>query len=112
MPVIQRNTSIAANATNDNIVSGSAFEFARQNQVVSIGMCQSATGLFAFISSGADVIAEEFEPVIQTRFPLIPDEMYYNDVMAVGDRLVIRARNSTAGALTLKTVVQVSPLGG
>ena len=112
MPVIQRSTSIAANATNDNVVSGSAFEFARQNQVVSIGLAESATGLFCFISSGADVIAEEFEPVIKTTFPVIPDEMYYNDVMAVGDRLVIRARNSTAGALTLRSIVQVSPLGG
>lgn len=109
MPVIQRTTSIAANSVNDNVVAGSAFEFARQRQIVSIGTVQSATGLFVFISSGADVIAEEFEPQIKTSYPVIPDEMYYTDVMEAGDRLVIRARNSTAGALTLRTIVQTSP---
>lgn len=110
MPVIQRLTNILANAVNDNVVAGSAFEFARTRQIVSIGALQSATGLFVFISSGADVIAEEFQPAIQTRYPVIPDEMYYTDVMEAQDRLVIRARNSTAGALDLRTIVQTSPL--
>jgi len=108
MPVIQRTTSIAANAVNDNVLSGSAFEFARSRQLVSIGACQSATGLFCQIQSGSDVIAEEFEPVIKTTFPVIPDDMYYTDVMEQGDRLVVRARNSTGGALTLRTIVQLS----
>lgn len=112
MPVIQRSTTIGAASSNDNVIAGSAFEFARTRQIVSIGCCQSATGLFVMISSGADVIAEEFEPVIKTSFPIIPDEMYYTDVMEAGDRLVIRARNSTAGALVLRTIVQISAFGG
>lgn len=109
MPMIMRETSIAANATNDNIVSGSAFEFARTQQIVSIGLTQSATGLQATIQGGPDIIAEEFSIPIATRYPIIPDEMYFTDVMAQGDRLVIRVRNTTAGALTVRAVVQVSP---
>ena len=35
MPVIQREVSVAAGAVNDNVFAGSAFEFARGNQVVS-----------------------------------------------------------------------------
>lgn len=110
MPVIQRLTSIGATSVNDNVVSGSAFEFARSRQLVSIGTVQSATGLYVSIQAGADIVAEEFEPQIKTTFPIIPDEMYYTDVMEQGDRLVIRARNSTGGALSLRTIVQVSPL--
>lgn len=110
MPVIQREVSVAAGATNDNLISGSAFEFARQDQVVSIGVAQSATGGFSTIQSGSDIVAEEFAPAILTRYPIIPDEMYYNDVMAVGDRLVIRYRNPTAGALTARVVVQIQPI--
>ncbi len=53
---------------NENILSGSAFEFARQNSLVSIGLGQSATGGFATINSGADVVAEEFAPPILTRY--------------------------------------------
>jgi hypothetical protein len=112
MPVIQREVSVAAGAVNDNIVAGSAFEFARQNQVVSVGVAQSATGGFATVQSGGDIVAEEFSPAILTRFPIIPDEMYYNDVMAPGDRLVIRYRNPTGGALTVRVIAQIQPIGG
>lgn len=111
MPVIQREVSVAAGAVNDNIFAGSAFEFARQNQVVSIGISQSATGGFATVTSGGDIIAEEFSPAILTRFPIIPDEMYYNDVMAPGDRLVARYRNPTGGALTVRAIAQIQPIG-
>jgi len=110
MPVIQRSESVAANATVQNTVAGSAYEFARQRQVVSVGITQSATGLFVTIQSGADIVAEEFEPFILTTPPIIPDHMYYNDVMEVGDRLVLRVRNSTAGALTIRTLVQITNL--
>jgi hypothetical protein len=110
MPVIQKETSIAAGAVNDNLLSGSAFEFLRQNSLVSIGVAQAATGMFATIQSGADIIVEEFSPAILTRYPIIPDEMYYSDVGAAGDRLVIRVRNPTGGAIIARAVVQITPL--
>jgi hypothetical protein len=110
MPVIMRETSVAAGAVNDNLLSGSAFEFARVNSLVSIGINQSATGGFATINSGADVVCEEFSPPISTVYPVIPDGMYFSDVAAAGDRLVIRYRNPTGGALTVRVVCQVTPL--
>ncbi len=110
MPVIQREVSLAAGAVNENILSGSAFEFARMNSLVSIGVVQSVTGTFCTINSGSDVIAEEFPPQIKTTFPVIPDEMYYSDVAAAGDRLVIRVRNPTAGAITIRALVQLTGL--
>jgi len=110
MSVIQPEVSIAANSTNANIISGSAFEFAKQRQMVSIGLAAAATGLQAFISSGSDLILEESPPQILTRFPIIPDEFYYNDVMEVMDRLVIRVRNTTAGAIIMRAVIQIQPL--
>lgn len=110
MPVIQREVSVAAGAVNENLLAGSAFEFARQNSLVSMGVVQSATGGFVTIQSGADIVAEEFSPEIKTSYPVIPDEMYYSDVAAAGDRLVIRARNPTGGALTFRVICQVTPL--
>lgn len=108
MPVIQRSETVATTATVQNTIAGSAYEFARSRQVVSIGVAQAATGMFATIQSGPDIVAEEFEPAILTRFPIIPDEMYYNDVMDVGDRLVIRVRNPTGGGIIIRTIVQIS----
>jgi hypothetical protein len=109
MPVIMIETSVAAGAVNNNLVSGSAFEFARQRSIVSIGVVQSATGGFATITAGPDVIAEEFSVPILTTFPIIPDNMYFTDYMDPGDRLVIRYRNPTAGALTARAAVQMQP---
>lgn len=105
-----RETVVAAGAVNENLLAGSAFEFARQNSLVSIGIAQSATGGFATINSGADVVAEEFSPPIATVYPVIPDNMYFSDVAAGGDRLVIRYRNPTGGNITVRIVCQVTPL--
>ena len=110
MPVIQKETSIAANATLDNAISGSSFEFLRRNSVVSIAAVGSATGLVASIQSGSDIVLEEAPLLIKTTMPTIPDDFYYNDVGVAGDRLVIRVRNTTAGALTVRVIVQVTPL--
>lgn len=110
MPVIQKEISIAANAVNDNILSGSSFEFLRSNSVISCGLVGSATGLVANIQSGSDIVLEESPLLVKTTMPIIPDDMYYNDVGVAGDRLVVRVRNTTAGALTVRAIVQVTNL--
>lgn len=110
MPVIQKEVSVAANSANENILAGSAFEFLRGNAIVSIGLCGSATGLVANVQSGADIVLEESPLLVKTTMPNIPDDMYYNDVGVQGDRLVVRVRNTTGGALTVRAIVQVTPL--
>lgn len=108
MPMIMVEASIAATSVNPNLYSGSAFEFARQRGIVSIGIAQAATGMFATLQAGADIIAEEFSPPILTIYPKIPDEMYFTDVVEAGDRIVARVRNPTAGAIVARSVVQLS----
>ncbi len=110
MSVIQRLVTIPANVTNENILAGSQYEFARRRCLVSIGLTQSATGLRANINSGGDVVAEVFQPQIKASFPIIPDEMYYNDVMEVGDRLSIPVQNVTGGSLDCYCIVQIQDL--
>ena len=110
MPTIQKEVSVAANATVDNLISGSSFEFLRGNAVVSIALVGSATGLVASIQSGSDIVLEEAPLLVKTTMPTIPDDFYYNDVGVSGDRLVLRIRNTTAGALTVRGIVQVTRL--
>jgi hypothetical protein len=110
MPMILVETAVLTTVTVANLVSGSAFEFAKQRQVVSMGWVQSATGGFFTLQAGSDIIAEEFMGPIATRYPIIPDEMYFTDVMEPQDRLVARYRNPTGGTLTVRGVVQTSPV--
>jgi hypothetical protein len=110
MPVMQFETSVAAGASNNNFLSGSAFEFARQRQIVSLGIVAAATGTFVTIQSGSDVLLEESPPMVLTTMPIVPDHFFYNDVMEVGDRLKVAARNPTGGAVIHRGIVQVNPL--
>lgn len=107
MPTILRETSVPANSSIENLLSGSAYEFARSNQVVSLGVTASATGLYVGFSSGADVVAEEFVAPIATVYPVIPDQFYLSDIAQQGDRYVLRARNTTGAAITVRVVLQI-----
>lgn len=106
--VIQKETSIAAGAVNDNLFSGSAFEYARAPGVVSIGVTAAATGTFITIQAGPVIILEESPPVVKTTMPVVPDDFLYTAAVAPGDRLVLRARNPTGGAVIHRAVAQIT----
>jgi hypothetical protein len=110
MAVIQKEISVPANSAVENLLSGSAFEFLRGNALVSVGVTAAATGIVVNIQSGADIVLEESAAYIKTQFPIIPDEMFYTDVGVAGDRLVVRVRNTTGGALVVRCIVQVTLL--
>lgn len=111
MPMIMKETTIGASAPYANLLSGSQFEYVKQRGIASFGLTQAASGLFAVIQAGADIIAEEFQPNVLTRYPIIPDEMYFTDVVEAGDRLNVGVRNSTAGGIIARAVVQLSAGG-
>jgi len=107
VPTIQKETSVAAGAVNDNLLSGSAFEYMRGNGVVSAGVVAAATGSFITIQSGPDIVLEESPPMVLTTMPIVPDHFYYNWAAAAGDRLLIRARNPTGGAVVHRVVANI-----
>lgn len=106
--VIQRETSIAANATNENVLVGSAFEYARTPSVASIAVVGAVTGLFATVQAGPTIVLEESPILVRVTMPVIPDDFYYTAALAPGDRIVVRLRNSTGAAIIARTVVQIA----
>lgn len=110
MPSIVKESSVAAGAVLDNLFAGSAYEFANRNRVASIGLTAAATGTFATLQSGPDIVAEEFAPIVKTVMPVIPDDFFFNDVMSIGDRLVLRIRNPTGGAVIHRGVANLTDL--
>lgn len=110
MPAIQAEVSIAANSTNPNLFTGSAFEYSRGRSALSLGVTAAATGTLVTIQSGSDVILEESPTYIKTTYPIVPDEMFYNDIMEPMDRLRVQVRNSTGGALVVRSIALVTPL--
>lgn len=110
MPVIQNSVSIAANAVNDNVITGSQFEYLPYNARIDFGLVGSATGLLVDVYTGQDIVAESFAPPTQNRFPLNPDDFTLSDVARGGERVKVRARNTTAGALTLFYGIIITPV--
>lgn len=110
MPAIQVEVSVAAGTSNTNIFAGSAFEYSRGRQLLSLGVNAAATGSFITIQSGADVVLEESPPYVSTLFPIVPDQMFYNDVMEMFDRLRVQVRNPTAGAIIHRAIALLTQL--
>jgi len=106
--VIQKETVLAAGAVNDNLLAGSAFEYLRAPAIVSFGCVASATGAFITIQAGPSIVLEESAPTVKTTMPVVPDDFLYTAACAPGDRLVVRARNPTGGAITMRTVAQIT----
>lgn len=110
MPLIQNSVSVAANATNDNVITGSQYEFLPYNAVLSIGLNGSATGLECDVYTGQDTITERMGVNALNRVPIQPDDFVLTDVAEAGERLKIRVRNTTGGALVLFYAVQINPI--
>jgi len=110
MPLVQNTVSILANATLENAMAGSQFEFLPYNAMLEFGLQGSAAGLVADVYSGQDVLAEGMALPLQNRYPLYPDDFNLNDVAAGGERIKVRIRNTTAGPLSAYWAIRITPV--
>lgn len=110
MSVLQKETVIPAGTTNENVYSGSAFEFARQNSLLNLAAVGSATGLVATIQVGSRVVLEESPLSILTTMPKLQDDFYYSEGVLANERIILRVRNTTGGDLTCRTIAQLQPV--
>jgi len=108
VPTIQKETSVAAGAVNDNLLSGSAFEYMRSNGIVSAAVVAAATGTFVTIQSGPDIVLEESAPMVLTTMPIIPDHMYFSGIGLQTEQIIMRVRNTTGGNLTVRSICQLT----
>lgn len=106
---IQRSDVIALNSVNDNVLAGNQFEFAPTRCIVEFGINQSATGLEIDILIGARSVITRMIPLIKTTAPIYPDDFPVKAAAMPGERIIIRARNTTGGNLTLLTTVKFNP---
>ncbi len=110
MPAIQVEVSVGATSVETNIFNGSAFEYSRGRNLLSLGVTAAAPGTFVTIQGGADVILEESPPFVLTTFPVVPDHMFYNDVLEPFDRLRVQCRNPTGGAVIHRAIALLTPV--
>lgn len=106
MPTMQDSVAVAANAVSANVLAGQLYEFVRTGTKVILSCTGSATGLRTTLIANIPVLNDQAIN-LQNRFPIIPDDIIYTGVVRAC-RLVLTARNTTAGALTFFWRVDVS----
>jgi len=111
MPTIQNRVSVAT-GVNDNVLSGSQYEFLPYDAQLEFGIVgdTNAADLRVDVYSGQDVLMENSEPSAQNRMPVYPDDYGLTDVAAAGERIKIRVRNTNAAARTLFYSLRITPL--
>lgn len=106
---IQTQVSIAANSVNDNVISGNQYEFAPVRSIVEFGLVGAATGLEVDVLIGARAVVTRLLPSIQNRLPIYPDDFTLRAGAQRGERVVIRVRNTTGGAVVINVAVKYNP---
>lgn len=101
--------SVAANTTTGNILAGKAMEFVPEASIVAIGINASAVGLFATVVIGTEVVIDDQEVSGINRMPQFPEDVLAEGGAFPSDRITVRLRNSTGGALTAFTKINISP---
>lgn len=100
MPIMQGSVSVAANAVSTNQLSGLLYEFLDQSRAVRLYCTGSAIGLNTSLLINGRAVVQDSAIGLQNRFPIVPDDFLVEDFGDGGDRLILTARNTTAGALT------------
>lgn len=100
MPIMTDRQSVAANATVQNVLAGKIGEFIQGGGSVVLYGTASAVGLNMSLIVGGTVIVDDQEVNAQNRLPLVPDDFIGAAGAMAGDRVIVRLRNTTAGAIT------------
>lgn len=110
MPVMSDSQSVAANSVSANVLAGKAFEFIMAPSLVRIYAASSATGILARVLVGPVTVCDDQLVSAANRFPIRPDDLLVETPAPAGSRLVVVFRNSTGGALTIQSLVDVIPV--
>lgn len=109
MSVMTDVRSVAANATVENVLAGKVHEFLPEDSIIRLLAAAAAVGMRASLLVGESVLVDDQELSDSNRFPINPDDLLAEGAGFGADRLVLRLRNTTAGAIVTKTQVIVEP---
>lgn len=109
MSVMTDTQSVAANTTIANCMAGKSHEFITEPSVVTLSATGSAVGLYMTFIVGDEIVIEDQAIPLTNRFPVVPDDTLGQAGGFPGDRVIVKIRNSTGGALTSWARVDVEP---
>ncbi|SRR5258705_1292382 len=111
MPRITNVISVAAGAVNANLIAGSAFELPDRHYWGRLALTAEAAGESRItVQVGSQVHLEESPVSRANRTPLLPDDILLEKFACPrGKRIVIKARNTGAGANNVFFTLDLTP---
>jgi hypothetical protein len=98
---MQGSSSVAANTTTENVLSGQRYERPAFNSFGNLYACGSASGLTAELNVGGQSVTPPVTVNAENKLPIVPDHILVGGWEAPAGSLVqVRVANTTAGALT------------
>ncbi len=108
MPSIAGTVSVAANTQSANLLAGESFEFLPRPALVSVYMSGAAAGFTTdFLVGGAAAVLGAVVPGTN-RSPLRLEDGIVQAGGGGGDRLFLQALNTTAGAVVINWIVDIT----
>jgi len=111
MPVLNGQVSVAAGAINANLIAGSVWEFADRNYWGRLAVTgDAAFAMRLTVQCSARTQLEESQISGANRPPILPDDLLISRFpIRRGDRIVLKARNTGAGANTIFWNLHLDP---
>lgn len=111
MPVLNGQLSVAAGAVVPNLITGSIWEFADRNYYGRLAVTgDAAFAMRLTVQAGPRTQLEESQISGANRPPILPDDMLISRFpIPKGARIVLKARNTGAGANTIFWNLHLDP---
>lgn len=109
MGMMTDRREVAANATSANVCAGKSAEFVTEPSVVRLYATAEAVGVNATLVVGEEIVLDDQEVNANNRMPITPDDYVCEAGAFPGDRITLRFRNTTAGALDAFSRVEIEP---
>jgi len=109
MAIMTYIASVGAGAVVANALSGKSHEFIGEPSIITIGVAGSAVGLNASLIVGDEVTVDDQEVPVGTTLPAFPDQVLAQAGGLPGNRVIVKLRNTSGGAITAYVKVMVEP---
>ena len=110
MPRMSGSVSVGANSASTNVLAGLLEEFLAADSAIRVMATTTATGVNSTFVLGRTAIVNDQLISFANRFPVVPDDTIAEHGGRRGTRMILTFRNTTAGALVVTWVVDVTPL--
>lgn len=106
-------TALGAGATVQNLLTGSKFEYLPSPAAIIVYAVASAIGVQLELTFGNVIECDQMDIPVEpaaNQGPNLQDHRIASGVAAAGDRLQIKLQNTSAGAITIRTFIDIRPL--